>query len=104
MRFLRTLFILLGLAAMLWFAAHWYAQYRIRTAFAEAGMSDKAAACMAHRLTQRLSLLQIRKLQALREERKTVGGLIRAARRIDDGKVVRVTSSSIALCTAGLAQ
>lgn len=104
MRFAKRLLLLIGLAAVLWFGAHWYAGYRIRSAFAEAGMNDKAAACMGHRLTKRLSLWQIRKLEALQEEKQSVGGLVRAARRIDDREVIGVTTSSIALCSTGLAQ
>lgn len=104
MKLVKVLLVLIGLAAVLWFGAHWYAEYRVRTAFAEAGMSDRAAACMGHRLTQRLSLLQIRKLEALQSERKTIGGLVRATRRIGDPEVVRVTAGSIALCSTGLSQ
>lgn len=103
-RLLKSLILLVGLLALLWFGAYWYAAYRVRTAFAEAGMSDKAAACMGRRLTKRLSLLQLRKLEAFESERRTVGGMLRAVRRIDDDEVIAVTTTSAALCTTGLAR
>ena len=102
-RLLKSLLTLIGLAVVLWFGVHWYATYRVRTAFAEAGMSDKAAACMGRRLVQRLSLAQLRKLEALETEERTVGGLLRGVRKVDDSEVVAVTTSSAALCTTGLA-
>lgn len=104
MALLKRLLILVGLAVVLWFGALWYAQYRVSTAFAEAGMNDKAAACMGHRLVKRLSFVQLAKLQAFQEEKHTLGGLIRAVRKIDDSEVIAVTTSSVALCTTGLAK
>lgn len=102
MKPLKRLLILIGLAAVLWFGAHWYAEYRVRTAFAEAGMNEKAAACMGKRLVKRLSLIQLRKLEAFQEEKHTLGGLIRAVRKVGDGKVISVTTSSVALCSTRL--
>lgn len=103
-RLIKTLSFIAALTAATWFAAHWYAGYRVRTAFAEAGMSDKAARCMSHRLLGRLSLRQIGKLAALSEEKHSVRGLLRAVRKIDDGEVVSVTAGSALLCTTGLAR
>lgn len=103
-RLLRRLLALVGLLALLWFGAHAYAAHRVRTAFAEAGMNERAADCMGTRLTRKLSLWQLRKLEALQEERRTVGGLLRAVRRIDDARVVKVTTTSMLLCQAGIAR
>ena len=102
-RLIKSLLLLIGLAAVLWFGAVWYAEYRVRTAFAEAGMNEKASACMGRRLVKRLSFWQLYKLQAFQEEKHTIGGLVRAARKVNDGKVISVTSSSMLLCTTGLA-
>ena len=102
-RLLKRLLMLAGLAAVLWLGAHAYAGWRIRSALVEGGMNARAATCMAHRLTRRLSLWQLHKLEAFQEERPTIGGLVRAAKRIDDRKVILVTSSSALLCTTGLA-
>jgi len=103
-RLFQRLLVLIGLAAILWFGAHVYAAWRIRTALIEGGMNEKAAACMSRRLSKRLTLWQMHKLEAFQEEKRTIGGLVRAARRIDDAKVVLVTTSSAALCTTGLAR
>lgn len=104
MRLLKTLLTVAALCAAGWFGAHWYAEYRVRSAFAEAGMNDKAAACMGRRLVKRLTLVQLGKLTALQEENPTPGGLLRAVRRMDDAEIVTVTGSSALLCTTGLAR
>ena len=103
MKLLKRILTLIGLAVVLWVGAHRYAEYRVRSAFAEAGMNDKAAACMGKRLVKRLSLLQLRRLEAFQEEKRTVGGLIRAVRKAGDSKVISVTTSSLALCATGRA-
>ncbi|MCJ2177945.1 hypothetical protein [Novosphingobium album (ex Hu et al. 2023)] len=104
LRLIKSFLLLAGVAAVLWFGAFWFAEFRVRTAFAEAGMSGKASACMGHRLVRRLSFLQLYKLTAFEEERRTVAGLMRSVRKIDDNKVIRVTASSAALCSTGLAR
>jgi len=101
---LKRLLILVGLLAALWFGAHFYAAWRVRTAFAEAGMNAKAADCMAHRLTRKLNLWQLHKLTAFQDEAHTLPGLKRAARTIDDPRVVKVTIASMALCQMGIAR
>ncbi|WP_067735408.1 hypothetical protein [Novosphingobium naphthalenivorans] len=103
-RLLKKFLLLVGLVAVLWFGAFWFAEFRVRTAFAEAGMTAKASACMGHRLVRRLSFLQLYKLTAFQEERHTPGGLLRAVRKINDSKVILVTTSSAALCSTGLAR
>lgn len=103
-RLIKLLLILIGLAAVLWFGANRYAEYRVRTAFAEAGMNDKAAACMGRRLVKRLSIAQLAKLAEFEQETRTVGGLVRAVQRMDDRQIVTVTTSSAALCSTGLAR
>jgi hypothetical protein len=103
-RFVTTLLFVLALVVATWFGAHWYAEYRVRTAFAKAGMSDAAAACVGHRLVERLSLAQIRKLSALQDEKHDVGGLVRALDRMDDPHVVKVTARSVLLCSTGLSR
>ncbi|AXB76826.1 hypothetical protein [Novosphingobium sp. P6W] len=92
------------LAAALWYGTHWYAEQRLRTAFAEAGMTDEAAACMGRRLVQRLSLGQLRKLAALQEEHRSLHGVVKAVERMDDPRITKVTASSALLCTTGFAR
>lgn len=97
-----AILLLVALAAAGWFGVHRYAEYRVRSAFVEAGLSDEAAACMGRRLVQRLSLGQLHQLTELRGH--SLHGLVKAARRIDDPRIVEVTSTSALLCTTGLAR
>lgn len=77
---------------------------RVKSALLDAGLSDRNAACMADRMTDRLSLSQLRKLEALRGEKRTLVEYVDAVRRVGDAEVLGVTASSAALCTTGLAR
>jgi hypothetical protein len=76
----------------------------VRSALVEAGLSKKNAACMADRMTDRLSLEQLMKLRALKGSKRSLADYVAAVRRVGDGEVIAVTTSSAALCTTGLAQ
>lgn len=103
-RLLKTIILIAALCIVTWFGAHWYAEYRVRTAFAEAGLGEKAAECMGKRLVRKLSLQQIGKLTALQDAAHTPEGMVEAAHRIDDPRVVKVTASSLFLCGTGLSR
>lgn len=103
-RLLKTIAFIAVLCAAAWFGARWYAEYRVRTAFAEAGLGEDSAACMGRRLLRHLSLPQIHKLTALQDAAHTPDGMIRAAREIDDPRVVKVTATSLLLCSTGLSR
>ncbi|MFT4056991.1 MAG: hypothetical protein QM681_20975 [Novosphingobium sp.] len=103
-RLVKTLTFIAVLIAAAWFGAHWYAGYRVRTAFAEAGLSDRAAACMGERLVRKLSLRQIHKLTALQKAAHTPERMVEAAHEIDDPRVVKVTATSLLLCSTGLSR
>ncbi|MEE4450469.1 hypothetical protein [Novosphingobium resinovorum] len=103
-RLVKTVILIAVLCTVTWFGAHWYAAYRVRTAFAEAGLNDRAAACMGERLVRKLSLRQIHKLTALQKAAHTPGGMVEAAREIDDPRVVKVTATSLLLCSSGLSR
>lgn len=103
-RLIKTVAFIAALCIAAWFGAHWYAEYRVRTAFAEAGLGDRAAECMAKRLVRKLSLRQIQKLTALQGAAHTPGGMVDAAHEIDDPRVVKVTASSLLLCSTGLSR
>lgn len=96
--------ILFALCITAWFGAHQYAEYRLRSALLEAGLTDKAAACMGRRVSKRLSLGQLRKLTALQAEKHSLRGLVKAVRRMDDPEIVDVTSTAALLCTTGFAR
>lgn len=85
------------------------AEPRVRSALSDTGLSPRNADCMAGRMVDRLTIAQLRKLEALSgQNRQTLGQLsladyIGLVRRIDDPEVVAVTTSSAALCATGLA-
>ena len=77
---------------------------RVKSALVDAGLSDGNASCMADRMTDRLSIGQLRKLQQLKGEKRSVMDYVAAVRRVGDAEALQVTLSSAALCTTGLAR
>lgn len=75
----------------------------VKSAMLDAGLSEPNAACMAERMTDRLSLGQLNKLKKLRGERRTLSDYVAAVRRVGDSEAIAVTASSAALCASGLA-
>lgn len=78
------------------------AENRVRGALLEAGLSERHADCMAGRMVDRLSIGQLRKLEALRGERRTLAGYLVIVRKVGDPELIGVTASSAALCGSGL--
>ncbi len=76
---------------------------QVKSAMMDAGLSEANSACMATRMTDRLSLGQLQKLKALKGTKRSLWDYVGAVRRVDDAEAVRVTASSAALCAAGLA-
>lgn len=79
------------------------AEGRVRSALMDAGLSQPNAACMAERMTDRLSLGQLRKLQALQSPKRSIADYVMTVRRVGDRKLIEVTVSSALLCASGLA-
>lgn len=75
----------------------------VKSALTDAGLSEANSACMAERMTDRLTIGQLRKLQKLKGERRTLGDYVAAVRRVGDAEALTVTASSAALCATGLA-
>jgi len=75
---------------------------RVKSAFFEAGLSEANSACMAERLTDKLSIMQLRKLQALRGEKRSLADYVAAVRRVGDPEVLAVTATAAAVCTTGI--
>lgn len=69
----------------------------------DAGLSEANSACMAERMTDRLSIGQLQKLKQLRGEKRSLADYVNAVRRVGDAKAIEVTASSAALCMSGLA-
>lgn len=77
---------------------------RLRNGLADAGLSQAVAACMAERMVDRLSLLQLRRLAALgslgdKQIRElSTDQFFRKVRALKDAEILGVTTSSAALC------
>ena len=77
---------------------------QVKSAMIDAGLSEPNAACMATRMTDRLSLVQLNKLKQLRGEKQSLADYVAAVRRVGDAEALSVTASSAALCATGLAK
>ena len=75
---------------------------RVKSALTEAGLSEANSACMADRMTDKLTILQLRKLQALRGEKRSLSDYVVAVRKVNDPEVLAVTATSAAVCTTGI--
>ena len=75
----------------------------VKSAMIDAGLSELNAACMATRMTDRLSLVQLNKLKQLKGEKRSLSDYVGAVRRVGDAEALSVTASSAALCATGLA-
>ena len=77
---------------------------RVRTALTDAGLSQPIAACMADRMVDRLSLVQLNKLSGLKKLRGqdmrkiTVEDFLKRARSLQDPEILGVVSSSGLIC------
>lgn len=77
---------------------------RVRTALIDAGLSQPIAACMADRMVDRLSLIQLNKLSGLKKLRGqdmrkiTVEEFLRRTRALQDPEILGVTTSSGLIC------
>lgn len=102
---MRNTFILMALACLTIACAPSKLAYgRVKSALMDAGLSERNSACMADRMTDRLKLGQLRKLEALKGEKRSLMDYVAAVRRVDDPEAIKVTVSSAALCTTGLAR
>jgi hypothetical protein len=77
---------------------------RVRTALMDAGLSQPIAACMADRMVDRLSLIQLNKLNGLKKLRGqdmrkvTVEQFLRRTRALQDPEILGVATSSGLIC------
>lgn len=79
---------------------------RVAAKLQDAGIPGPMAQCMAERWVDRLSLMQLRKIEQLSSELKqqyrdrglTVLGFLDQVRRLDDPEIVRVVTASAARC------
>jgi hypothetical protein len=77
---------------------------RVRTALTDAGLSEPIAACMADRMVDRLSLIQLNRLSGLKKLRGadmrkvTVDEFLKRTRSLQDPEILGVVSSSGLIC------
>lgn len=75
---------------------------RVKSALLDAGLSERNSACMADRMTDKLTLAQLQKLERLKGEKRSLMDYVSAVRRVGDVDAIEVTASSAALCATGL--
>ena len=76
---------------------------QVRQAMRDAGLSEANAHCMAARMTDRLSLIQLYHLRQLRGKNCTLTDYVNAVRKQGDRDALSVVASSAFLCSTGLA-
>lgn len=76
---------------------------QVKSALADAGLSDANAACMANRMTDRLSIGQLNKLKKLKGANRSLGAFVTGVRQVGDREAIEVTVSAAALCATGFA-
>jgi hypothetical protein len=96
--------VIAGVAMLAACAPSKLAYGQVKSAMVEAGLSEPNAECMATRMTDRLSLVQLNKLKKLRGEKRSLGDYVDAVRKVGDAEALSVTASSAALCATGLAK
>lgn len=100
----RTFFFLIAVTTLAACSPSKLAYGQVKSAMIDAGLSEPNAACMASRMTDRLSLVQLNKLKQLRGEKQSLSDYVAAVRRVGDAEALSVTASSAALCASGLAK
>jgi hypothetical protein len=95
---------LIVLASMLALSACATPETRVRTALMDAGLSQPISACMADRMVDRLSLIQLNRLSGLKKLRGqdmrkiTVDEFLKRTRSLQDPEILGVVSSSGLIC------
>lgn len=106
---MRTPFTVFCTALLLSGCVSTIAESRVESALLKAGLSEPNADCMAERMVDRLTIPQLRKLEALRGKPgepirpRTLRQFVERVRAVGDSEVVAVAASSAALCATGLA-
>jgi hypothetical protein len=77
---------------------------RLRAGLVNAGLPRPLAVCMAERMADRLSLIQLRRIGDLPRATSSVSvqQFLHRVRSLGDAQILAVSSSSAALCAVGL--
>lgn len=83
--------------------------WQVKSALVHAGIGEARAGCMAERMVERLSIIQLWKLRqgmaaqdGEPEEGYGLGELIKRLDRVGDGEAVAVLTTSAGLCAIGI--
>lgn len=93
-----------GIVAVLALSACATPETRVRTALIDAGLSKPIASCMADRMVDRLSLIQLNKLSGLKKLRNkdvqklSVEEFLKRTRSLQDPEILGVVTSSGLIC------
>ena len=96
--------LLTGLALVAALAACATPETRVRSALVSAGLPKTVAACMADRIVDRLSPLQLRKLDGLGKLRDrnagdiTINEFVKRTKALQDPEILTVVTSSGVVC------
>ena len=80
---------------------------RIRTALVDAGLSKPVAGCMADRMVDRLSLVQLNKLRGLgkfqdkKVKKLSIEEFVKRTKALQDPEILGVVTSSGVICAVG---
>jgi hypothetical protein len=79
-------------------------EQQLRNGLQHEGVPAPVASCMAARMTDRLSLAQLRRLSGIGKAQHAQGldDLLHRLRALNDPRIVDVTATSAALCALGL--
>lgn len=95
---------LVAVASVLALSACATPETRVRTALTDAGLSQPIAACMADRMVDRLSLIQLNRLSGLKKLRDkdvrklSIEEFLRRTRSLQDPEILSVVTSSGLIC------
>lgn len=98
---MKTLYLLPALLAV---AACTTPEAKVRNSLMNAGLSAPMASCMAERMVDRLSLMQLRRLSSLSSLKErdvrdmTIDEFIRRTRALQDPEILQVVTSSGLRC------
>jgi hypothetical protein len=97
---MRRAFSLIALLALL--SACAVPEARLRAGLVNAGLPAPLAACMAERMVDRLSLMQLRRIGDLPRARGavSVAEFLHRVRALRDAEILSVSASSAAVCEA----
>lgn len=93
-----------GLAAVLVLSACATPETRVRTALVDAGLPKPIATCMADRMVDRLSLIQLNKLSGLKKlrnkdmQKTSIDEFLKRTRSLQDPEILGVVTSSGLIC------